>query len=30
MNHTYTADYFAIGVLTFELMMGYVKYYFKK
>jgi serine/threonine kinase 32 len=25
-NHSYTADYFAIGVLTYELMMGKVIY----
>jgi hypothetical protein len=24
MDHSYTADYFAIGVLTYELMMGIV------
>ena len=24
-NHTYTVDYFAMGVLTYELMMGKVR-----
>jgi serum/glucocorticoid-regulated kinase 2 len=26
-NHTIAVDYFALGVFTYECMMGYVKYF---
>ena len=26
-NYSYTVDYFALGVLTYELMTGYVFYF---